>query len=384
MKLFIKFLRYFISIILIGLFQNVTGNPIEEVRMCIKEVIYSYYMRGKNVQYYRKSSFFSPEDATRQNLNYLNCAHFTNYVYRDLINTTVSGYDIFSYSEQYIGKRPEVTAITKIIDDKNLEMKYYSPNEKNNYKTVINPDFKTLLSLLEIGDILMEPTHNLIVYDIIKDNEGNKIDAVLMHAMSGSGKTYIRTKVPRYYTPVPKGDEYKKEHYTIFLHGKLNTKFEEGVEEATINALNLSKYTVWANMSNPKYMQENYAILRPIQENNEGNAIFKYLETYSDYKSKYVDNDIIELTKKELDRIKFKHLYIEKLVDKNTGSVVEIGDFLIYTIIIKNYGKENYKEDLIVIENISQFVSYEKYESNSTDIKFEYDKKNRQLKWNIN
>ena len=64
--------------------------------------------------------------------------------------------------------------------------------------------------------------------------------------------------------------------------------------EATINAVHLSKYTVWANMSNPRYRQKNYAILRPIQENNEGKAILKYIETFSDYKRKYADNDIIE------------------------------------------------------------------------------------------
>ena len=110
----------------------------------------------------------------------------------------------------------------------------YIYNETNNYKTVLNPDFQTVLSLLEIGDILVEPDHFVIIYDIIKDNNGNKIDAVIIHSMSGGGNTYIRTKVPRYQTFNPKGDEYSKEYYTIFLTGKLNSRFEEGVEEATI------------------------------------------------------------------------------------------------------------------------------------------------------
>ena len=154
------------------------------------------------------------------------------------------------------------------------------------------------------------------------------------------------------------------------------------MEEATIRAVNLSKYSPWGNMSLPKYRNNTYAILRIIQENDKGQAILKYIDNTS-YKSKYVDNDIIELVNKNLDRIKFKHLYIEKIVDKNAGSVVQIGDFLTYSIIIKNYGKENYKEDLIVLENLSQFVKYEKYYSNSSVIYFENNIKERQLKWNI-
>ena len=35
---------------------------------------------------------------------------------------------------------------------------------------------------MEIGDILIEPSHWMIVYDIIKDNNGNRIDAILKSA----------------------------------------------------------------------------------------------------------------------------------------------------------------------------------------------------------
>ena len=384
MKAFIKILRILILIIIFGIIKNIRNIKVEEVRKGIKEIIYSYYMRGKNIQYGPKSYYYPPEEVTRQNLNFLSCSHFTTSVYLELISTRVtSGCNtVFNYSEVYIGKRPEVVLIAKKNEQNNLEMKYYAKNESVGYKTAINPDFQTLLSLLEIGDILVEPDHFLIIYDIIKDNSGNKIDAVLIHSMSGSGNIYIRTKVPRYQTPNPKGDEYSKEQYTIFLTGKLNSNFEEGMEEATIRAVNLSKYSPWGNMSLPKYRNNTYAILRIIQENDKGQAILKYIDNTS-YKSKYIDNDIIELVNKNLDRIKFKHLYIEKIVDKNAGSVVQIGDFLTYSIIIKNYGKENYKEDLIVLENLSQFVKYEKYYSNSSGIYFENNIKERQLKWNI-
>ena len=382
MKSYIKFQRYFLLILF---FQNVLNITVKEVRSCIQEIIFSYYMRGKNIQYGPKEYYYPPEEATRQNLNYLSCYHFTNGVYLELINTTASGHFIGNYSEEHIGS-PEVVAYAKLNNENNLEMKYYSPTEKNKYKIEINPNFTTILSLMEIGDILIEPSHWMIVYDIIKDNNGNKIDAMLINSMSGSGKTYIRSKVPHNPIYKPIGDEYSKEQYSSYLTGKLNSKFE-GIEEATIAAWNLSSYALWANMSYPKPRRDLYVILRVIQENDKGQAIYKYKENPNSfnyyYKSKYVYDDVIELTNNVLDRLKFKHLYIEKLVDKNTGSYVEIGEFLTYTIIIKNYGHENYKEDLIVTENLSKFVSYELYYTNNSNLNFEYNNKERKLIWNI-
>ena len=382
MKSYIKFLRYFLSIIL---FQNVLNITVKEVRTCIQEIIFSYYMRGKNIQYGPKEYYYPPEEATRQNSNYLSCYHFTNGVYIELINTTASGHFISNYSEENIGS-PEVVAYAKTNNENNLEMKYYCPTENKKYKSVLNPNYTDILPLMEIGDILIEPTHWMIVYDIIKDNNGNKIDATLIHSMSGSGKTHIRTKVPTDPIYKPTGVEYSQEKYSIYLTGKLNSQFE-GIEEATIAACNLSSYAVWGNMSFPQPKRNLYVILRVIQENDKGQAIYKYKESpYSFnyyYKSKYVYNDVIELTKNVLDRIKFKRLYIEKLVDKNTGSYVKIGDLLTYTIIIKNNGHENYKEDLIVTENLSQFVSYELYYTNNSNIYFEYNDKERKLIWNI-
>ena len=291
MKSFNKLLRYLKSIIFFGIIQNITNLTIEEVRSCIKEIIYSYYMRGINVQYGPKGHFFSPEEATRQNLNYLTCAFFANSVYLELINTTFWGHNTYYYAKKYIGKRPEVLFYGTKINSKELEVKYYAPGEENNYKTVINPDFQLLISLVEIGDILNTPDHTLIIYDIIKDEKGNKVDAILIHSMSGSGVRYIRVKVPRYYTESPTGKEYKSEHYTIFLKESINKKFDEGVVEATLNAVHLSKYYMWCDLTQPP-KASNYTIIRPIQVNDKNQPIFKFIKSSEDhYKSKYKDNN---------------------------------------------------------------------------------------------
>ena len=86
---------------------------------------------------------------------------------------------------------------------------------------------------------------------------------------------------------------------------------------------------------------------------------------------------------KNLDRIKFKHLYIEKIVSKNNNNIVELGDYLTYKIFIKNNGKEDYKNDLIVIENLSNFVTFQLNYQNKEVLNFEKDLENRKLKWNI-
>jgi uncharacterized repeat protein (TIGR01451 family) len=236
---------------------------------------------------------------------------------------------------------------------------------------------------VEIGDMLNTPDHTLIVYDIITDNNGNKVDAILIHSMSGSGVRYIRIKVPRYYTESPKGDEYKNEYYTIFLKEMINTKFEESVTEATLNAVNLSKYFMWCDLTQPP-KASNYTIIRPIHVNDKSQPIFKFIKSSEDhYKSKYKDNDTIELTKQTLDRIKFKHLYIEKLVNVKNNNIVEIGDIIIYKIIIKNLNKNDYNDELIIKEFLSKYVTFESYNEHKDNISFDFDMENKKLEWNI-
>ena len=77
------YLDFWIFLILI---QYVYDSSVEEVRECLKQEIYSYYMRGPNIQYHASKHFyFSPEEATRQNINYLACTPFTGSVYQECI-----------------------------------------------------------------------------------------------------------------------------------------------------------------------------------------------------------------------------------------------------------------------------------------------------------
>ena len=71
------------------------------------------------------------------------------------------------------------------------------------------------------------------------------------------------------------------------------------------------------------------------------------------------------------------------MVNKKNSNIVEIGDILIYHIIVKNNFTEKYKEDIIVTEKYSEFVTFQTNYEYNKNVEFEIDAKNRQLKWNI-
>ena len=386
MKSLLNILGFYIIMIILGLFPQIKNITVEEVRIATKEVMYSYYMRGRNAQFGYRSFFSPPEDITEQNLNFFVCTSFPASVYMELLNVTFSGSQgyIFNYANQYIGKKPEVIAFSNIVNDK-IEMKVYSPELTNGYRIIIDPSFEELLKLVEPGDILIQTGHYLTIYDIIRDNNGKRVDAIVMEALSLSGRTYIRTKVSRAENTNPKGDEYKRHLYGEFLHGNFDSNFE-GIQETLFRVCNFSKYLYWANMTTIlNFREENYAIFRIVQNNSDGQAIFSYNDTFSNkiYKSDLSDGDLIKLSEKNLARIKFKHLFIEKTVNENNGGIVEVGDFLVYKIKIKNCWEKNYENDLYVIENLSKYVTFESQVSNKTIISFENNMKDRQLKWNL-
>ena len=86
-----KKILHFISIFIIIIFiPNILNSNLEEVRMSLKEICYSYYMRGKNIQSnIAKDHFFSPEEATEQNINYLVTTNFTTSIYQELLNIII-------------------------------------------------------------------------------------------------------------------------------------------------------------------------------------------------------------------------------------------------------------------------------------------------------
>ena len=369
------FPSFFIFLILL---PEILNSTIEEFRNSFKEVAYSYYMRGKSIQWcVARDHFFSPEESTEQNANYIVTTSFTSIVYEELLNVVVpySPSSLLKYANDYNGK-PEVAGNTYKISDDIMEMRFYiSPDET---KVIENPSLNDIFPFLQVGDILVNPSYAFLVYDFEKDKNGNITDVIIIQSVYGyHNNSYINTKLPRA-SASKNNNDYPS---TLYLfNGKLNSDFEEG----TIKMGKLSEQFAWANI-NTKYKSSQYAILRFVQGDSEKNAVLKYENIYDYYiYGNYSYNSKINLSANTLDRSKkFNHLYISKTVDEMNNAVVELGDILNYRIVIRNTGDKDYNEDIIVTEIISQYVEYQDHTENRQIISFQQDSQNNKLIWNI-
>ena len=335
---------FILNLVLIFSKINISNefSNIQEVRNAIKEIAYSYYMRGKHIQYdIYKKGFFNPEEATEQNINYLVCTDFTRNVYRQLLNITIP--EILKYSRENIGK-PEVVLHSNINSDNKMEMKIYSYKEINNYTTVINPSLNSIIPLVQIGDILSYTGHSFLIYDIITDGDDKVIDAVIMES-TPSGSEFVNLKVSPKVT-LPNGKTIGSMVYLLLQNAK--NKIFKNIQEGTVRFGKLSEYKNWININNTNLRKEEYSILRFVHQDSEGNAIVKYTVP-----NQITNNQKIVLSNINLDRIKFSHLYIKKTVNVHNNNIVQFGDILNYTIIIKNMGSKIYTDNLIVTEILS-------------------------------
>ena len=70
-------------------------------------------------------------------------------------------------------------------------------------------------------------------------------------------------------------------------------------------------------------------------------------------------------------------------MNKKTDNIVSLGDILNYKLVIINYSKKDYTDDLIIKENISEFVEFITHYESKNVISFNYNIKDRTLTWNI-
>ena len=312
---------------------------VEDVRKALQEVAYSYYMRGKNIQYNApKVHIFSPEEATSQNINFMVCSGFTKNVYRELLNISLpmpTG-SLLSYSKENVGS-PEVVAYSHVNEKKEVEMKIYSPNQLNSIKTLINPSIKDIIPLVQVGDILCYTGHTFLIYDIEKDSTGKVIDAIIMESGFGIGRAYANSKISVERFKLSNGNEYAGSCNFLYLNSKLNTDFKEGRVQGSIGLNRLSTYKNWVNINNTKLRKDEYCILRFIQKDSDGNAILKY-----------------------------------KANNKSVPNIVELKDILNYKIVIKNFGNKMYNYNLIVYENLPKYVTFLDHQENNAIISFNH------------
>ena len=134
--------------------ENTSKISIKDMHKAIKEVAYSYYMRGEKIQYNSMKgnpSWFAPEEATSQNMNYLVCSSFTKNVYYDLLGIKIPPYttNLIDYAKDNLGK-PEVIAYGSKNNEGNLVMNLYEPTEEKKYITLTNPSTAQIIPYLQI------------------------------------------------------------------------------------------------------------------------------------------------------------------------------------------------------------------------------------------
>jgi len=186
-------------------------------------------MRGKDIQYNsHKVHYFSPEEATSQNVNYMVCSGFIRNVYRELLNITIPMYTttLLSYSKENVGN-PEVVLYAHINENNQEEMKIYSSKESNNYTTLINPSLKNIIPLVQVGDVLTYTGHTFLIYDIEKDSNGKITDAIIMESGHGRGRAYVNSKIAKK-VQLSNGANFGGPNCFLYLNAQLNPNFKEG------------------------------------------------------------------------------------------------------------------------------------------------------------
>jgi len=378
-----------ISIFIISFISEISlsneQTKVQDVLKALQEVAYSYYMRGKDIQYNsHKAHFFSPEEATSQNVNYMVCSGLTRNVYRELLNITIPLYSatLISYSKENVGS-PEVVFYTHINENKQVEGHIYSPKESNKLKTIINPSLKDVIPLVQVGDVLTYTGHTFLIYDVERDSTGKVIDAIIMESGHGRGRAYVNSKIAQK-VKFSNGAKFAGGNHFLYLNSKLNSDFKEGRVQGSVGLNRLSTYKEWVNINDIKLRRKQYSILRFIQKDSDGNAILKYKTIYPNQPNQILNDQQIVLPKKNIDRYKkFNHLYIEKTVSANNNNIVELNDILKYKIVIRNFGSKMYPYNLIVYENLPKYVTFLDHQENNAILSFNQEPEKRRLKWDL-
>ena len=389
--------------------QDVNTNGSRELtgfERAFQEVAYAYYMRGPYLHYNvakGKGHYYSPEETTSQDYNYMACALYVKNVYKELLGINLWYSDTIdrAYAEKYIGERDEVIGFAK------SGYWYDGTKDENGELIGINiEDLKKsdIINQLKIGDIFGYDGHVMLVYDF-KYNEENweKEDVYLIHATnvnkSYNVKSKIHGKVTVYDSTGVSSNlnighsPWSHIRYNKFDRNAISTEYgihDDARVEGTISlqtmgdAANRETRKVLLFSWNTENYSNYYYIIRLVTTNSEGKSILNFNGTYSWFQeisgavewNDYINTEI-DYSDSVKSRWKYSKLYIEKTVDKEDNNIVEPDDELTYIIKIQNNSKKAY-DGFIVKENIdTNLVEYLWTSRNNVQLN------ENQLQWNI-
>ena len=351
-------------------YASSTSNLTTEQK-AIQEIANAYYNREENAQYcsYRKSYLYAPEEATKQHTIYSVCSDFTYSVYYQAFGMKIQDttakiieYDLEYYDKYNIKTNDVVEFWQRKLDD-NGNATYF--DNKGNQKEIdlttstkrqnYVQELLTKLNL-QVGDILCYRNsdntagHALLVYDILYDNNGNPIDAVIRESNS---------KYETKSTKVTKGFSYAELKNNIT--GKTEGTFQElYLSKSYQRNENSTRTPVMNQVSKASY----FTVLRPLLKDEKGNYTGKYYyaegktDSSTPFAYKIEDRTLksYQLNDITKNRLKYNSIYIEKTVNAFNNSMVSLKDTIEYTIYVKNNSDTKY-EGFDIMENISEYVN---------------------------
>lgn len=342
------------------------------VQKAIREVANAYYNRGANAQYGEAASlFYPPEEATPQHTTYSTCSRyvFSTYYHAFDIMLPEPTTAMLAYAGKYYDKNNITTndvieywEMTKddsgnrIYKDNNGNIKnieLLTENGRKEYAKKLLKEYN-----LQVGDIISYHTdentdsgHTLLVYDIIYDENGEPIDAVIRESNSNFEKK--TTKITGGLS------------FSNILNEKNNVNEGTFKEFYLVNdyqtSTTMTRKSLLYNTRNKAY----FSILRPLLKDEDGKYTGKYY--YATIQSNASISPILgqvcldrtlqdyNITNVTLNRLKYSEIKIEKTVDVFNNSIVTLGDTLEYTIKITNNSNTKY-DNFDIVENIPEYV----------------------------
>ena len=372
-----KFLLIIIELIIIQLTFAIKLTTVEAntnpnyttEQKAIREVANAYYMKGINMQYdgWRLSQIYPPEEATSQRTTYSCCTNYTYSIF----------YQAFGIDGGYLNSNRMIAYGMKYYDPNNTQtndvVEYWQKKSNGTYEdnkgNIREIDLSTANGRrayvaymlnechLQVGDVICYHKggsgsgHGVIVYDIIYDDNGNPIDAIIRESTSKSDTLTNKTTKGLCYTNYQNDNNniHEGTHREAYLVNQYKSRLDS----------NSTRHSVVYNFQNSNY----FVILRTLLKDENGKYTGKFYNPTFKYDSSMPTKFLCtgrtleeyRITDVTLQRIKYSNIDIEKTVDVYNSSVVNLGDTLEYTIKITN-NSDNAYNDFDVVEKIPEFV----------------------------
>lgn len=310
----------------------------EDAIKAVKETMKSYYIRGPYIQYNNSKAQYpalEAENATSQDAMYTVCGSFSYTVNNHAFgmdedsDTTTAAYpssnltitsSAAKFYEENISKQKnndgkfliyfqqkQVKDSTGTITQEYARYIYGDTNDDSN-----TGDYETLINQLQPGDLLTYTGHALLVYDVIRDDTGKIVDALIINSTQSP---YVLSKIDG------------TQRISFNYKKGITNEFINTPNEGTIQLIKFSDISSFVTKSGDtktlNCTKSQCSIIRTFYKNEDGNTTFNYTINPTKYNKAKLKTE-------------YPGIYIERTTNVGDNTAINIGDELTYTLKIKN------------------------------------------------